>query len=568
MDDDVESRAQQTAIDLAGAFVKNQTFGGVAVFVQANCSERKGWNKPGMDENLFFREATLRLCSSLEIETALKRFYDYIGAFIPVSELNLHVLDFNQNILRLVAVVGVDLPEGFERVVPMPEQGRNERAAFWKAGNIVQILNRPDPNYVCRDLLERAGLKQDVSMILTTLDLDGNRIGTLGLIADGLDQYTEEHVRLLRLLHHPLAIAMANALKHEEVLRFKQMLADDNRYLFDELRSVSGIDIIGADFGLSSVMRMVERVAPIDSPVLLLGETGTGKEVLANAIHRWSPRKDGPFIKVNCGAIPETLLDSELFGHEKGAFTGAISQKRGRFERADHGTIFLDEIGELPPQAQVRLLHVLQRKEIERIGGTRSIPVDIRIISATHRNLEEMIASRQFREDLWFRLNVFPIMIPPLRQRKGDIPALVHHFVQRKSIELKLKDRPVPAPGAVDRLLNYDWPGNVRELENAVERALIQHRSGPLSFESPFPLPAAESGKAVQNFKQDQSLVSLEEMNARHIRQALEKAGGKINGPGGAAQILNIHPNTLRKRMNKLGILYGRKSWRPDKEPG
>ena len=242
---------------------------------------------------------------------------------------------------------------------------------------------------------------------------------------------------------------MSKALEHQEIIRLKDMLADDNRYLFDELRSASGDEIIGSDFGLKAVMRMVQQVAPLDSPVLLLGETGTGKEVIANAIHYSSPRKDGPFIKVNCGAIPETLLDSELFGHEKGAFTGAISQKRGRFERANKGTIFLDEIGELPAQAQVRLLRVLQTKEIERVGGTTSIPVDIRIISATNRNLQEMIASGRFREDLWFRLNVFPIMIPPLRQRREDIPALVHHFIERKSKELKLTERPVLAPGAI-----------------------------------------------------------------------------------------------------------------------
>ena len=308
-------------------------------------------------------------------------------------------------------------------------------------------------------------------------------------------------------------------------------------------------------------MEMVQQVAPLDSPVLLLGETGTGKEVIANAIHYSSPRKDGPFIKVNCGAIPETLLDSELFGHEKGAFTGAISQRRGRFERADKGTIFLDEIGELPPQAQVRLLHVLQKKEIERVGGTSSIPVDIRIISATHRNLEEMIASGRFREDLWFRLNVFPIMIPPLRQRKEDIPALVHHFIDRKSMELKLTERPVLAPGAIDRLIAYDWPGNVRELENMIERALIQHRGGVLSFETLLPLAVSGGREVVEDAGRNQVLSSLDEINARHIRRALEMAGGKINGPGGAAQILGVHPNTLRKRMNKLGIPYGRRSW-------
>jgi hydrogenase-4 transcriptional activator len=517
-----------------------------------------------VDENLFFREATLRLCSSLDIEAALKRCYEYIGLFIPVMEMSLHILDFEQNVLRFVALVGADRPEGYEEVLHLPEKGRREAAAFWKTGAVIRIVNQPDPIKVNPEILERLGFKENISYMSMVLELEGNLIGNLGLFAEGVNQYTDEHARLLRLLREPMSIAMSNALEHQEILRFKQMLADDNRYLLDELRSVSGDEIIGADFGLSMVMRMVEQVSPLDSPVLLLGETGTGKELIANAIHSYSPRKDGPFIKVNCGAIPETLLDSELFGHEKGAFTGAISQKRGRFERADKGTIFLDEIGELPAQAQVRLLHVLQRKEIERVGGTHSIPVDIRVISATHRNLQEMVGAGQFREDLWFRLNVFPIMIPPLRQRRGDIPSLVHYFAHRKSIELKLKEKPKLASDAIERLTAYGWPGNVRELENTIERALIQHRAGgPLSFEAL--LPPAAPGKVLQQGQgQNDPLVSLDEMNARFIRRALEKAGGKIYGPGGAAQILSINPSTLRKRMNKLGIPYGRKSWRPD----
>jgi len=527
---------------------------------------RGGWGGEedrmmNVDENAFFRQATLRICSSLDIETALKSCFEYIRAFIPVFRMSLHILDADLNVLRFVASVGADLPEGIERVLRLPEKGRNERAALLKNGEIIRIMNQPDPKLGVKEIHERLGLQPNISLINMTLTLDGNWIGDLGLAADGLNQYTDEHARLLQLLHEPFAIAMSNALKHQEVIRFKDMLADDNRYLFDELRSVLSNEIIGSDFGLKGVMEMVRQVAPLDSPVLLLGETGTGKEVIANAIHYSSPRKDGPFIKVNCGAIPETLLDSELFGHEKGAFTGAISQRRGRFERADKGTIFLDEIGELPPQAQVRLLHVLQKKEIERVGGTSSIPVDIRIISATHRNLEEMIVSGRFREDLWFRLNVFPIMIPPLRQRKEDIPALVHHLIDRKSTELKLIERPVLALGAIDRLIAYDWPGNVRELENMIERALIQHQGGVLSFETLLPLAVSGGREVDEEAGRNQVLSSLDEINARHIRRALEMAGGKINGPGGAAQTLGVHPNTLRKRMNKLGIPYGRRSW-------
>ena len=518
-----------------------------------------------VDENVFFREATLRMCSSLDIVTALNRCFEYIRAFIPASGMTLHIPDRDLNLLKFVASVG--LYHLNERVLLLPEKGRGKRAtdvqeAFLTNEGKVLILH-PDKEPGLPEILQQLGLNANISLMNLFLQLEGNLIGIVDIYADGLNQYTDEHARILQLLHGPIAIAMSNALDHQEIIRLKDMLADDNRYLYNELRSVSGDEIIGSDFGLKRVMDMVRQVAALDSPVLLLGETGVGKEVIANAIHYSSARKDGPFIKVNCGAIPETLLDSELFGHEKGAFTGAISQKRGRFERADKGTIFLDEIGELPLQAQVRLLHVLQKKEIERVGGTTFIPVDIRIISATHRNLEEMIASGRFREDLWFRLNVFPIMIPPLRQRKEDIRALVHHLIERKTKELKLKERPVLGHGVIDRLVAYDWPGNVRELENMIERALIQHRGGALSFETFLPVSRPGARTPIRDSGPNKDLPPLDKMTVQHIRQALEMAGGKINGPGGAAQILGLHPNTLRNRMNKLGIPYGKKSWQP-----
>jgi transcriptional regulator with GAF, ATPase, and Fis domain len=302
---------------------------------------------------------------------------------------------------------------------------------------------------------------------------------------------------------------------------------------------------------------MVRQVAPLDSPVLLLGETGVGKEVIANAIHYSSGRSEGPFIKVNCGAIPETLLDSELFGHEKGAFTGAVSQRRGRFERASGGTIFLDEIGELRAEAQVKLLRVLQNKEIERVGGTHPLPVDIRIIAATHRDLKKMVAEGQFREDLWYRLNVFPLMIPPLRERKIDIPTLVSHFVNVKSREMGLHPVPTLAPGAIDILTSYEWPGNVRELENMVERALIMAGRGPLSF-----IELQGIGRTEQREEfplSPRSFPSIDEVMAGHIRRALQIASGRVEGEKGAAKLLGLKPSTLRNRMNKLGISYGRK---------
>ena len=250
-------------------------------------------------------------------------------------------------------------------------------------------------------------------------------------------------------------------------------------------------------------------------------------------------------------------MDSELFGHEKGAFTGALTRKRGRFERAHQGTIFLDEIAELPLPAQVRLLRVLQTREIERVGGSETITLDIRTIAATHRNLEQMIRSGGFREDLWFRLNVFPITIPPLRQRKEDIPSLIHHFLERKSMDLKLPSIPELATGAIERLTDYDWPGNVRELENVVERALILDRTGPLNFDKVLLKQATHT--VTDATCEHQPFPKLDEMMALHIRRALSNTNGRIHGANGAAELLGINPSTLRSRMKKLGIGAARK---------
>ena len=341
-------------------------------------------------------------------------------------------------------------------------------------------------------------------------------------------------------------------------MQLKDSLADQKRFLEDELRDLTEDEIVGADFGLKHTMSLVSQVAQGDSPVLLLGETGVGKELIANAIHFSSSRRSGPYIKVNCGAIPANLMDSELFGHEKGAFTGAIARKKGRFERAHEGTIFLDEIGELNQDAQVRLLRVLQEKEIERVGATESIKVDIRVIAATHRDLESMVSQGSFREDLYYRLNVFPIEIPPLRDRLVDIPALAAHFLTKKTREMKLIRPPAFAPHALDQLLSYDWPGNIRELENAIERAVITCGGKPISFE--YLSKPRERRKALPSGSPENEIAPLDAVVAGHIREALEAADGRVNGPGGAADLLGINPSTLRKRMRKLGIPYGRKA--------
>jgi transcriptional regulator with GAF, ATPase, and Fis domain len=514
-----------------------------------------------VDENEFFRQVTLRICGSLNIEKALESCLFYMQRFIPLTEMILGIFEPDLNAARTIATVSIDSESEIGKIAPMPEVFREQSVANWAAMRRISTINRPESIPYHRGIYKKLGLDLNSSLMIMRLEIDESILGALALFTAGTDQYTDEHARLALLLHEPFAIAMANALKHREVFKLKEMLVDDNRYLHNQLRELSGTKIIGADSGLKPVMEKVRQVASLDSPVLLQGETGVGKDVIANAIHYSSPRKDGPFIKVNCGAIPEHLIDSELFGHEKGAFTGAIAQKRGRFERAHNGTVFLDEIGELPPQAQVRLLHVLQNKEIERVGGTKCIGVDIRIISATHRNLQQMVASQQFREDLWFRLNVFPIMIPPLRLRKEDIPSLVHYFIEKKTIELKLDMSPKLAPGAIETLQTYDWPGNVREVENVVERALIQNRDGFLSFDHH--VTPQQANMALNNsLDQIAEFLKLDEVTATHILKALKFANGKISGPGGAAELLGIIPNTLRKRMDKLGISFRRQKKR------
>jgi transcriptional regulator with GAF, ATPase, and Fis domain len=323
--------------------------------------------------------------------------------------------------------------------------------------------------------------------------------------------------------------------------------------LQEKLTGADDDELIGWDSGMKNVMRQILSVANFDSPVLLYGETGVGKEVIAKMIHRHSSRSNGPFIKVNCGAIPETLIDSELFGHEKGAFTGAAAKKWGRFERADKGTIFLDEISEMPLMAQTRLLHVLQNKEIERVGGSQTIKLDIRVIAATNRDLLKMSDNHEFRKDLWFRLNIYPIDIPPLRERKQDIAALIGYFIQKKCLELKIHPIPELCQEDLDCLMSYDWPGNVREVKNIVERALISNQGGALKL-SDFIRHPMHVKMVIPPCSHKESIPSLDDTISETIRKALVISKGKISGTGGAADLLNTNPSTLRNKMKKLGI--------------
>ena len=508
-------------------------------------------------ESDFFREATLRICSSLEIETAMQRCLKYLCRFLPASHLCFHIYDREFGIVETVAMATIEGGRAMALRTPLSLRGR--RQVEDQRSMRTKQVSRLGDDAVAGPVSRQLGVPH-LSGLLLDLALEGIFVGTVSVFCEPDIKFNHHHENMLSVLNEPFAIALANCIRYRELQMLRDMLADDNRYLQEELRNIAGDEVVGAELGLKSVMELVHQVAPLNSPVLLMGETGVGKEVIANAIHKLSLRSEGPFIRVNCGAIPVTLMDSELFGHEKGAFTGAVARKRGRFERAGGGTIFLDEIGELPLEAQVRLLRVLQEREIERVGGVETVHVDIRIIAATHGDLLKMVSDGRFREDLYYRLRVFPITIPPLRRRREDIPALLLHFIQKKSREMKRLIVPGIEPGTRDRLLRYAWPGNARELENAVERELIVCKNNTLTFRDILSSAEEEDTTNLEShaMNKNEEMSTLDAVMSRHIGKVLRRCKGRVEGEKGAAKLLAVHPSTLRKRMKKLGIPFGR----------
>ncbi len=402
----------------------------------------------------------------------------------------------------------------------------------------------------------------------------GRALGDLMIVRKTEGTFTAEDVDFLSQAAGQIAIAIENALAYREISELKDKLAQEKLYLEEEIRSEMNFEqIVGSSAALKHVLQLVETVAASDSTVLLLGDTGTGKELIARAIHDRSRRKERTFVKLNCAAIPTGLLESELFGHEKGAFTGAIRQKVGRMELADQGTLFLDEVGDIPTEIQPKLLRALQEREFERLGSTHTRRVNVRLIAATNRNLEKMIADREFRSDLFYRLNVFPIRIPPLRDRREDIPLLVTHFVQKFAKQMQKKIESIPA-AAMKGLAAWEWPGNIRELENFIERAVILTRGksleAPLSElrkpgtdtrPSPGVQPAQEdiarivkeSISAALNGKKDFS-DEYSQKQREEIVRALTEAKGRVGGADGAAARMGINRTTLISRMKKFGI--------------
>jgi hydrogenase-4 transcriptional activator len=403
------------------------------------------------------------------------------------------------------------------------------------------------------------------------LALDDQALGVLAIGADQSDAYRAEHEPILAALCEPIAVALRNDHQLRELKALREAAEADRRSLLARLDRQDIADtIVGARTGLEGVMRDVDLVARSDAPVLILGETGTGKEVVARAVHSRSGRSSGPFLRVNCGAIPPELADSELFGHERGSFTGATARRQGWFERADGGTLFLDEIGELTPAVQVRLLRILQDGTFERVGGQQPLHADVRLIAATHQDLQDMVAAGRFRADLWYRIHVFPIRLPPLRERPGDIPDLASHFARRAAQRLSLMPQ-APAAGDIALLLAYPWPGNVRELAAVMERAAILGDGRRLAvaealgggMPSAAPLDPARAGTDVQEAVR-RSLATLDAAARDHIEAALAQCLGRVEGPFGAARLLGINPHTLRARMRRLGIDWGR--YRPHSE--
>jgi formate hydrogenlyase transcriptional activator len=418
----------------------------------------------------------------------------------------------------------------------------------WQTQHSVIISNAAEESRWPRfpELAKPFGVNSLCFLPLTTAR---RRLGTLVLACKQAGAYDTADVDFLEQVANQVAVAVENALAFDEIEVLKDKLQQEKVYLEEEVRTDRNFeDIIGESAALRRILKQVEAVASTDSTVLILGETGTGKELIARALHNLSSRRERTFVKINCAAIPTGLLESELFGNEKGAFTGAISQKVGRFELAHLGTLFLDEVGDISPEIQPKLLRALQEQEFERLGSTRTVRVDVRLVTATNRDLARMVADGRFRNDLYYRLNVFPIQLPPLRERRDDIPMLARQFTQQFARRLGRRIETIPA-AVMDALVRYPWPGNVRELQNVIERAVILSPGPSLQVPLGDLQPAATPARVAAEVP-----ATLADAEREHILRLLHETGWVVGGPKGAAARLGMKRSTLQKKMTKLGI--------------
>jgi formate hydrogenlyase transcriptional activator len=513
------------------------------------------------ERNRALLEINNTIITNLTQEALLHSVAEALRRIIPFDGAALTLYSPATKTFRYLAIQGA-LPSEFFRAGL--EFARTESVAAWVCDQQRPVLRgdlETQQQYPNDRRLVAEGIKADC---LVPLIVGGRSIGTLNVGSKTKNQYAEADVQLLQEVGNQIALAVENMQSYEEIATLKARLEKENVYLQEEIRTEHNFEeIVGSSPGLLAVLHQLEQVARTASTVLICGETGTGKELIARAIHGRSPRKHRPLVKVNCSAISAGLVESELFGHMKGAFTGAIERRIGRFELADGGTIFLDEVGELPLETQVKLLRVLQEQEFEPVGSSRSLRVDVRVIAATNRHLQEAVQAGTFRADLYYRLNVFPLEVPSLRERRSDIPQLAMCFLSHYAKKLG-KSMEGISREAMDRLVSYAWPGNVRELQNVIERAVILARSSIVEAEpdlvsmltsgvlSGMPGAPAESGQVAK--PASPTFGTLKEVERDHILAALRQTGGVVEGLKGAARILNLHPNTLRHRMDKLGI--------------
>jgi formate hydrogenlyase transcriptional activator len=516
---------------------------------------------------LNFEEARRAQAELQSNNERLKLLLDMTNALVSNLELRDLLRAISASIRQVMHydVVGVCLPDAERRELrqlarDFPESTgfTAEDAVFPIEGSLIgRVFSTGKPVVVATKLgtktdvlneretfeIRAEGIESGLALPLNSRD---RTVGVMTLGSRAESSFSPEDVDFLVRAAGQVAIAVENALAFGEIGELKNRLVQEKLYLEDEIRGEVDFEgIVGQSTALRHVLQLVETVAPSDSTVLLLGETGTGKELIARAIHERSRRKDRTLVKLNCAAIPTGLLESELFGHEKGAFTGAVSQRIGRLELSDKGTLFLDEVGDIPPELQPKLLRALQEREFERLGNSRTMKVDMRLVAATNRDLEKMVANHEFRSDLYYRLNVFPIRIPPLRERPEDIPLLVRYFAQKYAQRMEKQIESIPA-AAIKKLTRWHWPGNIRELENFIERAVILTRGTALEV----PLSEIKTGAAPAI-----PAAGTREWNEREeITRNLKVAGGRVGGAEGAAARMGIKRTTLISRMKKLGI--------------
>ncbi len=510
----------------------------------------------------------------LEIAESTATIAALLEPQLPIRQVLVRRFDWEREVVETVAAGMKNSGSWGGEVKSKCSMTHKQAIRAWsKQGRLLQFGRfSPLPDSQAESIAAEVVFPPGISgeAIAGPLGESGNPCGALVLVAADGAGFESSQLELVNLLLEPFSAAMENDQRLRELAALREAAEADKRSLLNRLgRKALADTVVGADSGLRLVMERVDLVARSDVPVLIVGETGTGKELVARLIHNRSSRASGPFIRVNCGAIPPELIDSQLFGHERGAFTGAVERRQGWFERADGGTLLLDELGELPLAAQVRLLRILQDGWLERVGGHHPIHVDVRIVAATHRDLAAMVATGKFREDLWYRVAVFPIHLPPLRERRQDIPALAAHFAEKAATRFGLA-LAMPSAQDIALLQSYPWPGNIRELAAVIDRAAILGNGTRLEVATALGvgkirphLGTDDSPPESRGTKSHSSFLPLDQAMKQHIEAALAATRGRIEGPFGAAQLLRINPHTLRARMRKLGI-----DWKRFREPG